>query len=153
MKRKTKKGFSLIEILVAVTVFAIAIAMVASITTSSLRAIRRSTANKRLNSVVRDFNNLMANKVRSSELIKPQDDETDHITLTYSDGSQEEIELSGSALTFSETNDALPNNISISKIGSYAFKVTDGSKLSINLNLSSTDGVETDYVTSLVRRN
>ena len=158
MVRPRQKGFTLIEVLVAVTVFATAIALVASITTSSLRAVRRSTANKRLNSAVRDFNNLLANKVRSARIINYG---TDHnqVTLSYTNGTTENITLDANShkLVLSRTDYALPDITAYVADGASSAFVVDESgtllTLKLKLKLSGADEVETDYVTSLARRN
>ena len=163
MKTHQKPAFTLIEILVATTVFVAAISIVATIMVSSTKAIKRSLTSKRLTGYVRDINEKLSDEMRTTSRVEAEaHNNTVHLlqgnirkTLSLADGA---IRL-GDETNPSDNPSLLPDDIKISaQTGQNAFVVVDETSertLRLRLNFATTKGdrIDMDFETMLTARN
>jgi type II secretory pathway pseudopilin PulG len=162
MKSSKKPAFTLIEILVATTVFVAAMSIVAAIMVSSTKAISRALATKKLSGYVRDVNERLSDEMRmtSSITVSPdgksvnlsQPGNVTKVLVLDTTNNNKKITLDGKNLLSSDTS------VKISaEAGQSAFTNVDGTAnrtLRLKLNFSTEKGDKAmDYETMLTARN
>jgi len=89
MKEKNKKGFSLIEILVTITVFTILGVLVTSIVFLTLRSTNKSSSSIKIRDNVNYFLSIIQRQLRSAQSITncPNAEDTSHIEYVDENGN------------------------------------------------------------------
>lgn len=156
-KLRRRKGYTLIEILVATTVFVVAMSIAAGITVSSTKAVARALTTKKINSAVRDINTQLTQKLRNSSkvtvdgalpniaLINGTEDDTLMVDTNPNSPTYKKITINGKSI--------LPSDIEAEPIGD-AFITPNPKLVSISLKISAkkdpTQSME--YITSIACR-
>ena len=152
---KKSQAFTLIEILVATSVFVIAMSIVAGITVTSTKAIARSMNTKKINGAVRDLNTRLTQELRNSSkvVVDGNNSNTTFIigngpdTKTLKVGADKSITLDGQSIVSSDVAVEAYDTAFSAPLGNIKL-LTISLKISTKLNPLKT----MDFVTSIACR-
>ena len=151
---KKSQAFTLIEILVATSVFVIAMSIVAGITVTSTKAIARSMNTKKINGAVRDLNTRLTQELRNSSkvVVDGNNSNTTFIigngpdTKTLKVGADKSITLDGQSI--------VPSDVAVEPNGTAFFTPGGDKLLTLSLKISTKlNPLKTmDFITSIACR-
>ena len=151
IRSRHRKGYTLIEILVATTIFVIAMSIAAGITVTSTKSVARALTTKKINSAVRDLNTRLTQELRNSSEVKVDSESTNIVIIPGTVDKTLKITSDKKLLLNEEL--LLPSDIEVEPFD-VAFKTPNPKLVSISLKVSAKNAPtqSMEYMTSIACR-
>jgi len=150
---KKSQAFTLIEILVATSVFVIAMSIVAGITVTSVKAVTRTMNTRKINSAVRDLNTRLTQELRNSSKVIV-DENNSNTTFIIGGPDTKTLKVGADKSITLDEKSIVPDDVAVEPNGT-VFITPDGNKLltlSLKISTKSNPSKIMDFVTSIACR-